>query len=186
MEIRLNLVLLGVLGVCWAALSPSDPVSALDPESAETRELAMLEDEFALDRSDVLMARHLSSRYLELDRPGLAIAALRAADPAVLEDPTVVHRLAQAYESTGRLDDALATAELAVARCGRYLGTVDSGAATPVPQHRCDARDYALLDMHKTALSHMVRWGVDDPQHDSRSQMAYDLAMRRASIASAR
>jgi hypothetical protein len=185
LEIRLNLVLLATLGIAWAALSPSEPVAALDPASAETRELAMLEDEFARDRSDVLMARHLSSRYLELDRPGLAIAALHAADPAVLEDPSVAHRLAQAYESTGRLDDALATAELAVARCGRYLGTSDSGAATPVPRHRCDARDYALLEMHKTALTHMTRWGVADPDHDSRRQLAYDLAMRRASIASA-
>jgi len=185
LEIRLNLVLLATLGVAWAALSGSDPVAALDPESAETRELAMLEDEFARDRGDVLMARHLSSRYLELDRPGLAIAALSAADAAVLEDPSVAHRLAQAYESTGRLDDALATAELAVARCGRYLGTADSSTATPVPRHRCDARDYAILDMHRTALSHMVRWDVADPARDSRRQMAYDLAMRRASIASA-
>ncbi len=185
MEIRLNLVLLGVLGLTWLAMTPADPVAALDPDSAETRELAMLEDQFAQHPSDVLLARHLASRYLELDRPGLAIAALRAADPAVLEDPTVAHRLAQAYEHTGRLLDAVATAELALARCGRYLGTGDAAPVSPMPTYVCDARDYALLDLHRNALSHMVRWGVSDPDHDPRRVVAYDIAQRRVSIASA-
>ena len=177
MEIRLNLVLLAVLAISWSALSPSHPVAALDPESEATRELAMLEDEFARDRGDVLMARHLASRYLELDRPGLAIAILNAGEPRVLQDPTVTHRLAQAYEATGRLDDALATAELAHSRCGRYLGTTENGAVTPLPRHRCDFRDYAMLEMHRNALRHITRGMTPS--------LAYDVALRRVSIASA-
>jgi hypothetical protein len=185
MEIRLNLVLLGVLGLTWLAMTPADPVAALDPDAAETRELALLEDQFAASPNDVLLARHLSSRYLELDRPGLAIAALRSADPTLLEDPTVAHRLAQAYERTGRMLDAVATAELAVARCGRYLGTTDAAPVTPVPEYVCDERDYALLDLHRNALSHMVRWGVSDPGRDPRRNVAYQIAERRVSIARA-
>lgn len=184
MEIRLNLALLGALGLIWASLTASDPVAAMDPMDPATRELAELEDRFARDRTDVVLARQLSTRYLEMDRPGLAIATLRAADPSLLEDPILAHRLAQAYEQTGRMLDARATAELALARCARSLGTVDSSTATPLPRFGCSEREYAVLDMHRTALDHMVRWGVARPDADGRAGLAYDLALRRARVAS--
>lgn len=185
MEIRINVALLSILAVAWVALSPSDPVAAMDPGSAEAHELARLEDRFAADSDDVVLARRLATTYLELDRPGLAIAALRSAEPQLLEDAVLSHKLAQAYEQSGRMLDALATADLAVARCARSLGTADSSAVTPIPRYGCDERDYAVMEMHRTALSHMVRWGVSDPETDSRSRLAYDLAMRRARVASA-
>src|SRR5688500_7865552 len=122
MEIRVNLVLMAALGLAWAGLTAADPVAALDPASDETRRLALLEDAFAADRSDPLLARELAEKYLRLDQPGLAIATIRAADPQLLEDPLLSHRLAQAYEKSGRMLDALATADLALARCGRSLG----------------------------------------------------------------
>jgi predicted Zn-dependent protease len=186
MEIRLNLALLAALALLWAGLTANDPVAALDPEASEARELAALEDDFANDRSDIVLARRLSALYLELDRPGLAVAALRSADPELLEDPMLMHRLAQAYEQSGRMLDALATSQLALARCGRSLGTADSSAATPLPAYECGAREYTRLDMHRSALSHMVRWGVADPATDPRTPMAYDVAMRRATVASVR
>lgn len=185
MEFRLNLVILGALLVAWAALAADEPVAAMDPADPARAELAELEDRFARDRSNVVLARELSTQYLELDRPGLAIAALRAAAPELLEDPMLAHRLAQAYEQGGRLLDARATAELALARCGRSLGTTDSSAATPQPRFGCSHREYAVLDMHRTALDHMVHWGVSDPSKDGRTQVAYDLAVRRASVATA-
>jgi hypothetical protein len=80
--------------------------------------------------------------------------------------------------------DALATAELAATRCARYLGASETTAATPLPRHGCDEREYALLEMHRTALAHMVRWGVADADADARRQVAYDIAMRRATVAS--
>lgn len=185
MEIRLNIALLGVLLVAWGALEAQEPVAAMTPMDPARAELAELEDRFARDRADVVLAQELSSRYLEMDRPGLAIATLRSARPELLEDPMLAHRMAQAYEQSGRLLDAHATAELALARCGRSLGTTDSSAATPVPRYGCSHREYAVLEMHRTALDHMVRWGVADPSQDRRSQMAYELAVRRASVASA-
>jgi len=185
MEIRLNLVILGALGIAWAALSADEPVAAMDPMDPDRAELAALEDRFAHDRTDVVAARQLATEYLEMDRPGLAIAALRSADPQLLDDPMLAHRLAQAYEHSGRVLDAHATAELALARCGRSLGTTDSSAATPVPRFGCSHREYAVLEMHRTALDHMVRWGVADPGQDGRSKTAYELAVRRASVASA-
>jgi hypothetical protein len=184
MEIRINIALLAALGVVSLSLTASDPVAAFDPNAAEIRELSFLEDEFAQDPSNELLARHLSSRYLELDRPGLVIAVVRAGDPSLVEDPMIAHRLAQAYEATDRLEDAHATAELALARCLRSLGSVDF-TQTAVPEHGCSARDYAIFDMHRSALSHMVGWGVSEPSRDYRSRLAYDLAMRRATVASA-
>lgn len=185
MEIRLNIAILGALAIIWAALGADEPVAAMDPIDPDRAELADLEDRFARDRSDVVLARQLSTRYLEMDRPGLAIATLRSASPELLEDPMLAHRLAQAYEGSGRVLDAHATAELALARCGRSLGTTDSSAATPVPRFGCSHREYAVLEMHHTALEHMVRWGVARPSEDGRTQVAYDLAVRRASVASA-
>jgi len=185
MEIRLNLVLLAALGIVWGCLRGTDPAAALEPGTEETRELAALEDAFARDRDDIVLARRLSTRYLELDQPGLAIAALRSADPELLEDPMLSHRLAQAYEANGRVLDALATADLALARCGRTLGTAHSSAATPIPRYGCSERELAVLDMHRSALDHMVRWGVADPRHDPRVRTAYELATRTARVASA-
>lgn len=182
MEIRVNLVLLAALGLAWAGLTAADPVSALDPASEDTRHLAVLEDAFAADRSDPVLARQLAEHYLEIDRPGLAIAIIRSADPELLEDPLLAHRLAQAYEKSGRMLDALATAELALARCGRSLGS--GGSVTPVPTFECSERHYAILDMHRTALVHLVDWGVAEPDADTRTRVAYDLALRRARVAS--
>lgn len=186
MEWRWNAVFLVSLGMIWAAMTTARPVSSLDPTDDATLELAELEDAFAHDPSDVALAKTLSETYLDLGRPGLAIAVLRAGDPSVLEHPMVAHRLAQAYEASGRVLDAYATADLALARCARALGTRDAPSGTPVPRFDCDARQHTALRMHHGALGHMVEWGIADPVRDDRTEVAYDLAMRRARIASSR
>jgi hypothetical protein len=185
MEAKVNLGLLAVLGLVWAGVTLAEPAAAL-PRGASTQELAELEDAYAADRNDPLLAREIADRYLTLQQPELAIAAVRAATPEVREDPAVLHRLAQAYEETGQMGDAVATAHLALTRCARAIGTVDSSEVTPVPTHGCDERTYAALDMHATALVHMARWGVTDVQNDPRSRSAYVLAVRNARILSAR
>jgi len=183
MEIRVNVVLLAVLTCAWSALSSADPVAALDPAAPSTRALASLEDDFAAHPADLRLARALADSYLEVGRPGLAVAALRSADPALLEDPMLAHRLAQAYERSGRVLDALATADLALQRCGRALGSDTASTATPVPRFDCSERTYAALDVHHSALSYMVRWGVAEPLGDARAATAYRLATRSATIA---
>ena len=184
MEIRLNIAILTALAVAWLALKTGEPVAGLDPALAETADLAALEDGFARNPNDVLTLRRLTDRYLELNRPELAVSALRAADPEYLQDPQLTHRLAKAYEASGRLTDAQLTAALAMARCARALGTADGPSTSELPTYGCRAREYAILQMHHAALTHMVHWGVTDPTVDSRSRRAYDLAMRRASVAS--
>ncbi|MCB9601841.1 MAG: hypothetical protein H6720_16065 [Sandaracinus sp.] len=185
MEIRLNLVVLAVLGFTWAHLCATEPVASFEPRSQASRELAELEDAFAHRPNDPVLARQLAETYLELRRPGLAIAALRAGDPALLEHPLVAHRLAQAYEASGRVLDALSTADLALQRCARGLGTSDAPSNTPLPRHLCDQHEHAMLSMHHRALSLMVEWGVAVPGRDPRTEVAYDLALRRARVAMA-
>ena len=158
-------------------------MAPLDPSATHPgiRELARLEDQVAHAPSDPTRVRRLAEAYLDLRRPGLAVAVLRAADPALLEEPTIAHRLAEAYERSGRVEDALATADLALRRCARALGTRPS--STPVPRHGCDARAHAVLSVHRDALAHLVAWGVDRPLEDSRTADAYARATRRARLA---
>ena len=86
MEIRVNVAILVTLGLIWAGLTHTDPVAALDPQAAETAELASLEDAFAHDRGDLALAEELAEQYLWLNQPGLAVGALRSADPTLLDD----------------------------------------------------------------------------------------------------
>lgn len=181
----MNAVLLGVLLVSWGAFSLTEPAAALDPRDPSTDALASLEDRVATDPGDLAAARDLADAYLSAQQPALAVSVLGNATPEVREDPAVLHRLARAYEETGRMDDAVATAELALARCGRALGTAGASSVTPVPERACSERTYASLDMHVAALSYLQRWGVTDVQHDARAPHAYSLAVRSARIVSA-
>lgn len=185
MEAKVNLVLLAVLGLVWAAATIAEPAAAL-PNDASTDELAELEDAYAADRTDPVLARQVADRYLTLREPELAIAAVRASTPEVREDPAVLHRLAQAYEETGQMEDALSTAHLALTLCARAIGTGNASEVTPVPDHGCDERTYAALDMHATALAYMAQWGVTEVEHDPRARTAYVLAVRNVRILSAR
>lgn len=185
MEAKVNLVLLGTLVFAWGATTLAEPAAALDPAAYPTDELAALEDAYAADRGSPGLARELADHYLAMHQPQLAVSALGASTPEVREDPAVLHRLAQAYEDTGRMDDAYHTALLARARCGRALGTEDSSSVTPVPRHACSERTFAALDMHANALSHLRRWGVTDVENDPRGRRAYAMAVRSARLLSA-
>ena len=185
METKINLVLLMIVVGAWAAMTAVDPARALEPSDVDVGELAVLEDAFATQRGDADVARELAERYLEISQPALAISALGSAPAEVREDPAVLHRLAQAYEATGRMQDAFDTASLALARCERALGTRRASSVTPVPTHGCSERTYAALDYHMRAVGHLVRMGVVDPQNDPRTVTAYNLAIRSARVLSA-
>jgi hypothetical protein len=185
MEIRLSLALLGLLaGIAWG-LAARTPAPALDPGAPATRELSALEDQFAAAHDDLGVARRLASEYLRLDAPALAIGVVRMASPELVTDPILTHRLAQAYEAVGRLDDALATASVARARCLRAVGSVDAvpGLMTP-SRFDCTPGALVALEQHEQALVQMLRWGVTDARRDPRARLARGLAERRAKIAS--
>lgn len=179
MEIRVNLVLIGFVALVWLGLYAQTPGRLGDAH--DMAQLAALEDESARHPADASALVALSERYLAQGYPTLAITVIRAADAEVLEEPAVTHELARAYESSGRLLDALATADLALTRCARVLGAKPF--ETAVPRFACNERTLSKLDTHKGALERMARWGVVDPRVDPRAQHAYDLALRRARIA---
>lgn len=185
MEVKVNLGILVFLALVWGGLSWAEPGAALDPHAEQTRSLGDLEDRFARDHGNAALAQSLADAYLDLDRPEFAVATLAAAEPDVLDDPGVAHRLARAYERTGRVDDALATAQMAYARCARALGTDDGSAVTEIPARGCTERLYVSLQMHRDALARMHAWGVTDPRTDSRAQLAYGLSVRAVRIVSA-
>jgi hypothetical protein len=179
LEIRINLVLMVLVGLLWLGLRTHGSVAIEDAQHAAP--LAALEDAFGADPADKRSLVALTDAYLERGYPLLAVSTLRSAEATLLEEPVVAHQLARAYESSGRLLDALATADLALARCGRAIGA--QHIETAVPHYSCSERTFALLDTHKSALERMVRWGIVDPRVDPRAQHAYDLALRRARIA---
>ena len=179
MEIRVNLVLIAFVALVWLGSYAQTPARLGEPHAMA--QLGALEEEAARHPGDPAALVSLSERYLADGYPLLAITVLRAADSALLEEPVVAHQLARAYENSGRLLDALATADLALIRCARVLGAKPF--ETAVPRFACSERTLAKLDMHKGALERMVQWGVVDPRVDARAQRAYDLALRRARIA---
>ncbi|MFI5305708.1 MAG: hypothetical protein ACHQ53_00070 [Polyangiales bacterium] len=184
MEIRLSLALLAVLaGIAWA-LAAEAPTAAFDPGSAATHELSALEDRFAAAHDDLAVARQLAAEYLRRDAPALAIGVVHAAAPELVTDPLLTHRLAQAYEGVGRIDDALATASVARARCLRSLGSEEATPVDSPSRYLCSPAALVALEQHEQALAQMVLWGVTDPRHDPRARVAHGLAERRAKIAS--
>ncbi len=185
MEIQINLGILLALGLIWGSLTLAEPGAAMDQTAPATRSLVTLEDRFAHDHADTALAEELADAYLDLDRPALAVATLTRADAEVLADPGVAHRLARAFERTARVEDALSTAEVALARCGRSLGSEGASSVTAIPERECTERLYAALEMHRDALARMHAWGVTDPRTDPRTSRAYGLAVRAARIMSA-
>lgn len=181
MELGINLVVFAGLGLTWMVLTP-DEIHADFPR-ADAPRLGALERQLHEDPSDLPVLRELSTAYLAAQRPGAAVAALRSADPALLEHPALGRALAESYEAMGRFDDALASAQLTLDRCARALGASDGPSGTAVPRFRCSAREYAGLSIHEEALRRIVAWNVVRVG-DRRIAHAYDLALRRARIAS--
>jgi hypothetical protein len=178
MELRINLLFFGLTAACVTALSATDPVAALDPGACSTKRLGELEDAFAADPARLDVAVALTEAYIERERPELAITVYRAAADALHASPMLTHRLSQAYEADGNVREALEVAERAVVRCGERL-EIDGG-----DDHMaCTERLAVVLDIHVVALTRLLAWGVTNPATDSRTRLAYDTAMRRASIA---
>lgn len=175
------LIFVGILATI-AALQNAEPASDLDPQNPGTAALTALEDAFALDPGNPALARTLAEAYLDLERPGLAVAVLRAGDPSVMRDPIVAHRMAQAYEATGRVLDAYATARYAQERCANTL-TAGSSASLDDAERACTPSQLAVLDVHSRVLQTLVAWGVSDPLRDPRTARAYEAQLRMATVA---
>jgi tetratricopeptide (TPR) repeat protein len=184
MEIRLSLAMLTLLGGVLWGLTPRAPVASLAPQGEPARALSALEDAFSSRHDDIKLARQLAATYERLDQPALVIGVVREVAPQLVADAVLTHRLAHAYEAMGRLDDALATAKLAHARCLRALHSSEAAMIEAPARFDCSAALLVALEQHEAALAQMALWGVSDVQHDSRANLARALALRCARIAS--
>jgi len=187
-EARCNaLIFVGILATL-ASLQNAEPASDLDQRNPGTATLTRLEDAFATDPGNRALARRLAETYLDLERPGLAVAVLRSGDPSIMQDPIIAHRMAQAYEATGRVLDAYATARYAQERCVSTLhqeANAVSTEATESVEPACTRSQLAVLDVHSRVLQTLVAWGVSDPLRDPRTSRAYEAQMRVATVAMA-
>ncbi|MBK6580484.1 MAG: hypothetical protein IPG17_30865 [Sandaracinaceae bacterium] len=183
MEARCNaLIFVGILATL-ASLQNAEPASDLDQRNPGTATLASLEDAFATDPGNRALARRLAETYLDLERPGLAVAVLRSGDPSIMEDPIIAHRMSQAYEATGRVLDAYATARYAQERCVTTLRNEAEGPLVEGAEPVCSRSQLAVLDVHARVLQTLVAWGVSDPLRDPRTTRAYEAQMRVTSVA---
>jgi hypothetical protein len=183
MEIRLSLALLALLGAIAFSLTARPPIAALAPDGSYAVELAALEDALAANPADVQVARRLAGEYQRLGRPAFALGVVRAVRPELVVDPLLTHRLAQAYEALGRLDDAAITAAVARARCLRALAGPQTVLFVPPNPLQCSPATLVALEQHEDALLLMVRWGVNDPRVDPRARVAHRTAERLVRIA---
>lgn len=181
METRVSATILLFLIVGYFGLTAVAPRPVIPHQ--RNADLTQAEARFASDPRDPQNAARLAGLYLDLKRPQLAIALIRSVDPAQLEDPTLSHQLARAYEASQQIPDAFATATLALARCARAIGSSDAFNTPRVPTHRCSERALASLERHRSALAHMSHWGVQNTR-DPRIALAYRIAERRVSLAS--
>lgn len=183
MENRICAAILLCLVLAWCGPLAVAPARVIHESQLAT--LQGLEEQFVRSPTDRANTARLAATYLKLRRPQLAIGLVRSVSATLREDPAISHQLARAYEATGRIPDALATADLAYARCARALGSDIVSMTTGVPTYACSERTLASLERHLTALGHMRTWGVQSAR-DPRSALAYRLSERRVSLASYR
>jgi hypothetical protein len=183
-EIRLSVAMVLLLGGVLFSMRAVPAHTELAAEPAVAHALADLEDEFAQHPNDVVLGRELAREYLRLDRPALVIAAVLSVDPGRRADPLLTHWLARAYERSGRMHDAVATAHLAVMRCAEAAGSSRVFSVGESSDATCNQGTLVRLEMHANALAMMSRWGVQDARTDQRAKLAYQLAERTVSIAS--
>lgn len=181
MEIRACAAILLCLVLAWCGQVAVAPTPVIRESQLMT--LQTLEEQFVRSPLDRANTARLAATYLKLGRPQLAIGLVRFISATLREDPAISHQLARAYEATERISDALATADLAYARCARALGSDTTSMVTGVPTYTCSERTLASLERHVTALGHMRTWGVQSAR-DPRRALAYRLSERRVSLAS--
>ncbi len=182
--VLLNAGFLAALLFTWTCMTASAPRTTLPRETRG--ELATLEDALARDPRNVRAADALAGAYIAAGRPGFAVAILRSVDDAHGNTPRLTHRLAEAYERMGRVDDARSMADLALARCEGELGGVGVVAQSPAPgAPPCTESELASYAVHREALVTMTRWGVDRFD-DPRRAVAHRLARRMMRVAASR
>lgn len=176
MEVRAQLVIVGVVALGWAAgnLVTVRPVMGNAAET-ERLSLAALEERVARSPEDVVGARVLLRRYLDLGMTRLARDTFRRAPARIQRDGIVTLYAARAEEALGNVVVANALVNGALGRCGVIPMELGEGAG-------CDVRTQAELSIEGAALDRMIQWNITPLSDPQRASLAHELSTRPVRI----
>jgi hypothetical protein len=144
--------------------------------SAEPEPLRALEFSVASRADDPGAIRSLAQAYVDSLQPGLAVALVEQARPAVRDDARVQHAYARALIDEGRSEDALAAE-------ARVLVACRAVAEAARPSGGCDGALFASATRRWDILNELVALGVHDPQaQPEETLLAYQNATREARV----
>lgn len=168
-----NVAVLLAIGVIWFAGSTQREKRVVG--DSHTDRVALLEEQVAASPNDVVRVRELAQAYLDARAPGMALASIEHATPAVRAEPTVEHLYARALLDQGRSADALAAERRVLARCA------DPSSEVPA----CSTYLIASATRRAEILEQLVTLGVEDANaHPEASSLAYHNATRQVSFSS--
>jgi hypothetical protein len=165
---------LAAAGILWATSGTQreKPVLA----ATATASLAVLEATAADHPEDAAATRLLAQAYLDVRQPGLAVALVEGARPAVRSDVRVKHVYARALVDEGRSEEALAAEQSVVTACRPIADGATAAAG-------CDPVLLASALRRTAILGELVSLGVEDaPSNPEMSLVAYQNATREARV----
>ena len=176
MEVRAQLLIVGVVAVGWAGGSAVTVRPVLrNAAEAERLSLARLEERVARRPDDVVATRVLLRRYLDHRMNRIARDTFRRAPALVQRDGSVCLFAARAEEALGNVAVANALVNGAVGRCEVIPAALAEGAG-------CDVRTLAELSMEGAALDRMAQWNISPVSDPQRASLAHELSTRRVRI----
>lgn len=168
-----NVAVLLAIGVIWFAGSTQREKRVVG--DSHTDRVALLEEQVAASPNDVTRVRELAQAYLDARAPGMALASIEHATPAVRAEPTVEHLYARALLDQGRSADALAAERRVLSLCA------DPSSEVPA----CSTYLIASATRRAEILEQLVTLGVEDANaHPEASSLAYHNATRQVSFSS--
>lgn len=169
MELRaVNFVILAAVGALFLASGTQREHAVIS--DGKTDSVRTLEADYATKSGDAVSLAALMQGYIDAQAPGLAIAALESADPAIQGAPKVQHVYARALVEAGRANEALAAEQRVLDACAAN----DSA---------CDSWLIASATRRSDIMRQMVSLGIEDAQaYPEASAIAYASATREARL----
>ncbi|MBL8602349.1 MAG: hypothetical protein JNK72_10545 [Myxococcales bacterium] len=176
MELRTQLMVLGLVAVAWAGGRWVRVRPVLDAaREAERMSLGALEAKLAQHPTDVVVTRVLLRRYLDHGMPRLVVDTAHRAPGRVQQDGAVSLCQARAEEALGNVETAYGLTNAALGRCATVPEELADGAG-------CDVRTQTELAFENAALERMREWHISPVTDPRRASLAHELASRPVRI----
>lgn len=168
MELRtVNFVILAAVGALFLASGTQREHAVISDNRTDA--VRSVETDYA-KHGDAASLAALMQGYIDSQAPGMAIAALESADPAIQAAPKVQHVYARALVEAGRTNEALVAEQRVLDTCAQADGT-------------CDSWLIASATRRSDIMRQMVDLDIQDPQaYPQASAIAYASATREARL----